>query len=278
VGPFYPSGTKSTDYLTVYAERYDTVEIDATYYAVPAERTVEGWALKTSPGFLVAAKFPRDIVHGGDGPKPDPARVLDPDHSYPVRDRFLEVMERLGERLGPLVLQLPHFRRTEFPSAEPFLERLDRFLGDLPHGRRYAVEIRNRGWLTPDLADLCRTHGAALVLVDRAFMPHGDEVMSRFDPVTADFSYVRLLGDHHMMDRITTTWDKEVVDRSESLVRWAEVLVRMLERTVPTVVYANNHYAGYAPGTVEKLRRAFHRAAVEKGLDPGFPEPTASPS
>ncbi len=266
MGPFYPEGTPPRDFLDLYARRYDTVEIDSTYYAVPAARTVEGWAQKTPAGFLIAAKFPRSIVHGGEGARPDPAAVLDPDLTYPVRDRFLEVMARLGPRLGPLVIQFPYFNRGVFPAAGPFLERLDRFLGDLPEGPRYAVEIRNRAWLTPGFADLCRRHRAALVLVDQAWMPHADEVESRFDPVTGDFAYVRLLGDRKEIEALTTTWEKEVIDRTERLRRWGRFLARMLAREVPTVVYVNNHYAGHAPATLERLRTLF-REAVE--ADPG---------
>src|SRR5206468_3839445 len=63
VGPFYPPGTAPGDFLRHYAHAFDTVEVDATYYAVPSARTVDGWVAKTPEGFLLAAKFPRSIVH-----------------------------------------------------------------------------------------------------------------------------------------------------------------------------------------------------------------------
>jgi len=278
VGPFYPEGTPAGQFLRVYASRYDTVEIDSTYYAVPSRPTVEGWAEKTPPGFLIAAKFPRDIVHGGKDREPDPGRVLDPDLTYGIRDRFLETLRILGPRLGPLVIQFPYFRRTAFPSPAPFFERLDRFLGDLPGGFAYAVEVRNRDWMNADLGGVCDKHGAALVLVDQAWMPHGDEVEKRMDPVSADFAYVRLLGDRQAIEAVTTTWDREVIDQGERLDRWAKVLARLLTREVPTVVYVNNHYAGHAPATVERLRERFRKAAEDLGLDPrkGLPRPSAN--
>ena len=257
VGPFYPPGTKPADFLTSYATRFDTVEIDATYYAVPALSTVEGWARKTPPDFLIAAKFPRDIVHGGEGRTPNPHRILDPDHTYPIRDEFLDVMSHLGQKLGPLVIQFPFFGQRLFPTAAPFLERLDRFLGDLPGGFTYAVEIRNPEWVTETFADLCRKHRVAMALVDQGWMPHADEVEKRFDPITADLCYVRLLGDHQEIEKITTTWEKEVIDRGHRLDRWADFLLRVWERQVPVVVYVNNHYAGHAPATLEKLRSRF---------------------
>lgn len=253
VGPFYPPGTRAADFLRYYAIKYATVEIDSTYYRIPSARTVDGWADKTPEGFLFAAKFPRSIVHGGKDARPDPAVILDFDTAYDQRDRFLEVMSRLGKRLGPLVLQFPYFSKAVFESPKPFMERLDRFLSDLPDGFSYAVEIRNRGWMTAGFADMLRAHRTALVLVDQAWMPHGDEIEKKFDPVTADFTYIRLLGDRKKIESITTSWDREVIDHGERLERWADLVIRMLARHIDTLVYANNHYAGYAPATVERL-------------------------
>jgi uncharacterized protein YecE (DUF72 family) len=257
VGPFYEPGTPPGDFLRVYARAFDTVEVDSTYYAVPSARTVDGWVEKTPAGFLLAAKFPRSIVHGGDAATPNPAKVLDPASTYDERDRFLAVMDRMGPRLGPLVLQFPYFNREAFSSAGPFLERLERFLDDLPAGRAYGVEVRNKAWVGTSLRDLLAKRRVAMVLVDQAWMPHGDEVEKKMDPVTADFAYVRLLGDRKEIEAITTTWEKEVLDRSERIERWAAFLVRLVRRGFRTLVYVNNHYAGHAPATVRRLRERF---------------------
>jgi len=253
VGPFYPKGTKAAEFLTYYATRYNTVEIDATYYAVPAKKTVDGWAHKTPEDFVIAAKFPKSIVHCGEGPKPDGDKILVPDETYSLRDSFLENMSRLGKRLGPLLIQFPYLNKSVFPRREQFMERLDRFLGDLPKEFRYAVEIRNRHWLSRNYADLLKKHNVSLVLVDQAWMPHGDEMADILDPATSDFTYVRLLGDRQEIEKITQTWEKEVIDRGDSLARWADLLTAMIEAQMKTLVYVNNHYAGHAPTTVERL-------------------------
>jgi uncharacterized protein YecE (DUF72 family) len=260
IGPFYPQGTTAAAFLQFYARQFDTIEVDSTYYAIPSSATVQGWARKTPEDFVVAVKFPRAIVHGGDDAKPNSDLILDPDKTYLIRDRFLEVMSKLGQRLGPLVLQFPFFSKKAFNSAEPFLARLDRFLSDLPAGFRYGVEIRNRQWLTADYAALLRRHNVALVLVDQAWMPHGDEVEKLFDPVTTDFTYIRLLGDHKQIEAITQSWDKEVIDRSENLSRWSAFLLRLALRGVKTFVYVNNHYAGHAPTTTRRLKELYDLA------------------
>jgi len=269
VGPFYPPKTPAGEYLRYYATQFDCVEIDATYYAIPAAHTVDGWAAKTPPGFKIAAKFPRSIVHGGDTRVPDARRVLDPDTTYADRDEFLAVITRLGDRLGPLVLQFPFFAASAFATVQPFLERLDRFLHDLPRDHAYAVEVRNADWLAPPLAALLRSHGVALVVVDQEWMPHGDRVARWMDVVTAPFAYVRLLGDRHVIEAITTTWEREVIDQSASLERWAALLAAFAARGVPTFVFANNHYAGHAPATVRRLEAAYRDRV---GLPPRPPE------
>ncbi len=263
VGPFYPAGTQAGAMLSLYARQFDTVEVDSTWYALPSARTVAGWAEKTPEGFLLSAKFPRSIVHGGEGARPDARLVLDPDSTYETRDTFLERMRLLGPRLGPLVLQFPYFNREAFPSAGPFLERLDRFLAALPRpGFAYGVEVRNKAWVTAAFRAVLARHGAILVLVDQAWMPHGDEVEQRFDPVTGPLAYVRLLGDREAIERVTKTWEREVLDPGPRLERWARLLVRLMDRGVKSLVYVNNHYAGHAPTTVRRLRDRFLEAAA----------------
>ncbi len=253
VGPFYPPGTRPRDFFKFYATQFSTVEIDASYYAIPTIRTVERWCQLAPSEFIVGAKFPREIVHGGEAATPDGSTVLDPDRTYPVRDKFLSVMERLGTRLGVLVLQFPYFNRSIFPEPEAFLNRLDRFLNDLPRQFRYAVEIRNPKWLTADFADLLRRYDVALVLVDQEWMPPIAEVTQRFDPFTTDFAYVRLLGERKRIEAITTTWEKEVIDRTDSLEIWSTFLTKSLSVNTNAYIYVNNHFSGHAPSTARKL-------------------------
>ena len=257
LGTFYPRGLPAARFLQHYATQFDTVEIDATYYATPTPETVAGWLHRTPEHFTIAAKFPRQIVHAGAGVEPDAQKVLQPDATYAERDGFLEVMSRLGSRLGPLVLQFPYFAPAEFETAAPFLARLDRFLADLPKQFSYAVELRNASWLTPAFAVVCRAHDAALVLVDRVHMPHGDEVLRALGSLPGRFAYIRMLGDRHRIEQITTTWDREVIDHGARLQRWAEVLVWLRERNIPTFVYANNHYGGHAPTTARRLQQLY---------------------
>lgn len=254
-GVFYPSGTKPGDYLRHYATQFGTVEADVTYYRVPDAKLVRSWKEKTPEGFLLSAKFPRSIVHAGEGARPDASKVLVPELVRRDTERFLESMALLGSRCGPLVLQFPYFNRSAFASPEPFLERLAGLLEALPGDFRYAVEIRNRAWLDEQLLELLRAQGTALVWADLPYMPHPAQLAARGDLTTADFAYVRLIGDRRAVEARTESFDRIVLDQGERLQAWAELLLATLERAPETYAYANNHFAGHGPETIRDLAR-----------------------
>ena len=254
VGPFYPPGSKPRDYLGHYATQFGVVEADVTYYRIPDEGMVDGWRERTPDGFTLAAKFPRSVVHAGEGPRPDAGKLLVPEVVGPDVDRFLEVMGRLGDRCGPLVLQFPYFNKATFPERGPFLERLEVVLAGLPPDFRYAVELRNKTWLDEELTAMLRRHRAALVLVEMGYMPHPADVAARLDVVTTDFLYGRLIGDRKAVEAKTKTFDAIVVDQGPSLRRWADLAGALASRVDTLYLFANNHYAGHGPATIRQLR------------------------
>src|ERR1700682_4619252 len=242
-GSFYPKGMKSTDYLSFYATRFDALELDNTFYATPAVTTVKSWYAKTPPGFLFAAKVPQVITH-------DKVLVGCDDD---LRN-FLTAMDALSEKLGPLLFQFGKFKSSEFKTQAEFLVRLKPFLKKLPKNYRFAVEIRNKDWLDLRFVDLLREHGVALALIDHSLMPRPWELKSELDLITADFTYVRWLGDRKGIEEKTKTWDKVIVDRQGDLSEWVSLLKKIQERRIMILAFANNHYAGFGPGTVELFR------------------------
>lgn len=259
VGSFYPPGTKPADMLTYYATQFTTVEADNTYYRVPTRAMVRGWREKTPTGFTMCAKFPRSIVHCGEGAAPDATKVLVPEHVDAELERFVDVMGELGDRAGPLVLQFPYFNESAFRDQAEFLARLDPFLARLPTTFRYGVEVRNKAWVNQALLDVLRAHRAAFVLLDLVYIPHPASM--KLDLVTTDFSYVRLIGDRKAVEAATDTFDHIVLDKSDMLERWAQYLLALLPR-VRIYGYANNHYAGHGPDTIRDLARR-----IEAGRD-----------
>lgn len=247
-GTFYPEGTKPADFLRYYAQHFNSVEVDSTFYRIPAASTVHGWASKTPDGFVFAAKVPQVITH---------EKVLvDCDTEF---KQFVEVMGILGAKLGPLLFQFGYFNRLAFHGVNDFLARLRPFLKKLPKDHRFAVEIRNKNWLVPQFVEALRERGVALALIDQSWMPRPAQWFDKFDPITADFTYVRWLGDRKGIEERTKVWDRVIVDRSPELSEWAETLGKVHKRKIQIFAYANNHYAGYGPATVEMFQGLWRR-------------------
>lgn len=242
-GAFYPPGTKPPDFLSYYATQFKTVEIDSTYYGTPSAATVTGWYEKTLPDFIFAAKVPQVVTH---------EKVLkDCESEF---DEFVDRMNLLHEKLGPMLLQFPKFSSYEI-RPEEFSRRLRFFLQrvkDLPTVR-FAVEIRNKSWLDNRFVDLLREYKVALALTDTSWMPRPWEMKEKVDMVTADFAYVRWLGDRNGIEKMTQVWDKVVVDRTEDLKNWVGLFRQFVQQGLKIFAYANNHYAGHGPATVKQF-------------------------
>jgi uncharacterized protein YecE (DUF72 family) len=160
-------------------------------------------------------------------------------------------MKRLEIKMGPVLFQFPYFKKAVFPNVLPFLERLGPFLDQLPETGEFAVEVRNKGWIGPPLLNLLREHGVALALIDHPWMPAAKAYARVPGIITADFLYVRMLGDRHGIEEQTTTWDRLVVDRTRESRDWVEVLRELGPQVRRTYTYFNNHYAGSAYQSAE---------------------------
>jgi uncharacterized protein YecE (DUF72 family) len=231
VGPFYAPQTRPARFLEAYSKQFGTVELDATFYATPRDSTVAGWRTRTPAGFVFSGKFPKSITH-------DKQLV---DCQEDAR-HFVETMQLLGEKLGPLLLQMPpSFAAEELPA-------LSTFLNVLPQGVQVALEVRHPTWLKPDvllrLTDVLLQHHVSLCLVQHAWMPH-------LDVVTAPFVYVRWLGRRE--DIPDDHYETVRINRDSQLSDWAAQIRRYLNQGLTVYGYFNNHYQGHSPSSVRNL-------------------------
>lgn len=241
VGVFYPSGTRATDFLSVYARAFDTVEVDSTFYAIPPASTVRGWAARTPPGFVFSLKMPQVITHE--------KRLLDAQDDTSL---FLERARGLGDKLGPVLLQMgPDFGIRELPA-------LAAYLPTLPRDMSFAIEFRRREWITREVHALLAEHGVALALSDGRWIPR-ETLLRLAEQPTAAFHYVRWMGP----DRSITDFSRIQVDRSREIERWAEVLARIARAGPDAYGYVNNHFAGHSPQTARELQRALGLRSVD---------------
>ncbi len=166
-GNFYPEKISAKDMLHFYAERFATVEINATFFRMPTEALMRGWADQVPEHFRFAIKAPRRITHE--------RRLVD------CRDmvaRLTEVVTSLGPRLGPVLYQLP-------PNFKKDLPRLQNFLTETPRARA-AFEFRHASWFDDEVFDTLRAHGVALCVADTGEEPAAPLV------ATTDWGYLRL--------------------------------------------------------------------------------------
>jgi uncharacterized protein YecE (DUF72 family) len=220
---FYPPRLPSRAWLQFYAERFDTVELNTTFYRLPRREVVARWAREAPTGFLFAAKVSRYVTHI--------KRLADVGDHLPL---LLERIEPLAEacELGPLLWQLPPtFKRDD--------ERLAAALDAAPTGFRHAFEFRHESWFTDDVMAILRAHGAALVVADRP------EIHSfQTDTQTADFMYVRFhYGTRGRRGNYAPT---ELEDWARRISAWAGA--------GDVYAYFNNDWEGFAPANALSLR------------------------
>jgi uncharacterized protein YecE (DUF72 family) len=241
VGPFFPSGTRPTDYLSVYARAFDTVEVDSTFYAIPPAATLRSWSQRVPDGFAFALKLPQEITHEN--------RLR---HSQDLAALFFDRVRELGDRLGPVLVQLgPDFGPAELPA-------LAAFLPILPRDVRVAVEFRQRGWIHDGVLALLAEHGVALALSDGRWIPR-KSMLALCERPTGSFAYVRWMGP----DRSLVDYSRIQVDRSAEIRSWARALSELARRAGVVFGYFNNHFAGHAPASARQLQEAMGLPVVE---------------
>jgi uncharacterized protein YecE (DUF72 family) len=228
-GPFYPPGTKDRERLEYYATRFDTTEINASFYRLPSEATVEGWARRAPPGFAFAWKVSRFITHN--------KKLKDGADSVEL---VFGRMAPLGGKLGPALVQLP-------PMLHRDDERLARFLDLLPQACRCAVEFRHPSWYEPAVMRVLAEHDAALCISDHHSAPSPWEV-------TASFVYVR---GHGPGGRYHGRYPPE------DLRAWAARTAAWRRQGLDVFAYFDNDIKSAAPFDAEALMGLLHVAAYE---------------
>jgi uncharacterized protein YecE (DUF72 family) len=168
-GPFYPSDMAASKMLSYYIRFFDTVEINNSFYRLPSETTFENWRDSTPSNFCFAVKGSRWLTHM--------KKLKEPEEGLA---NLIPRVEVLGDKLGPILFQLP-------PMWNCNLERLSNFLAALPKEHRYSFEMRNPTWNNQEVYDLLRRYNVAYCIYELAGF------QSPID-ITADFTYIRLHG------------------------------------------------------------------------------------
>jgi uncharacterized protein YecE (DUF72 family) len=221
-GAFYPQREPQRRWLELYAERFDTVEVNNTFYRLPKVDAVSSWVKQTPDGFTFAVKASRYLTH---------IRRLT-DMSEGVK-RFYERIEPLqrADRLGPVLWQLPeNFHRDD--------QRLEAWLTALPAGR-HTIEFRHPSWFVPPVLRALRERDVALTIGDhpqRPFQSHA---------ATASWRFVRF---HYGARGRAGNYSQRELDT------WARRIAQWRRQT-EIYAYFNNDWSGFAPANARELKR-----------------------
>ncbi|MDQ3961681.1 MAG: DUF72 domain-containing protein [Thermoproteota archaeon] len=237
LGPFYPSKLENSDWLRYYSQVFDYVEIDSSFYRMPSKFMVKNWAKKTPDNFRFTAKFPKVITHDK--------------HLVDVNEEvytYLSNMEPLQEKTIALLIQLP-------PSMQimPGLQGLKDLVRILDGRFRYAVEVRHPSWFQDLAYNFFANNDICMVWSQLARM-------STPPIVTSDFLYVRFIGDRSINEK---DFGKIQKDRIIEMKQWAYEIKQVesgrergKNKAVNlAMIAANNHYAGFGPGTANLFRK-----------------------
>jgi uncharacterized protein YecE (DUF72 family) len=206
-GSFYPADLAAAKMLPYYAARFPTVEINYTFYRMPTEKLVSGWAAQTPSPFKLTLKAPRRITHDN--------RLK---NCGELVTGFCAVADTLGEKLGALLFQLP-------PNLKKDVALFDAFLDELPPKVRAAFEFRHASWLDGDIYDRLARRNLALCVAD-------SEKMSTPVTIGADYAYFRLRDEGYTPNDI---------------VRWADTIARDTASCRDVFVYFKHEEQGKGP-------------------------------
>lgn len=225
VDAFYPEGTSSGEFLSHYVRRFETAEINNTFYSLPDRKTLVRWRDTVPRRFVFACKASRFITHM--------KKLKDPRDSLA---RYVDRVGVLGHTLGPILFQLP-------PRWHINVERLADFMEVLPSGRRYTFEFRDRSWFEQEVYELLAEHNAALCIYDL------DGFRSPLRRTT-DFVYVRLHGPGRPYEG---SYD------GRTLYGLWRRFRNWLEEGCDVYCYFDNDQAGYAALDALKLKEMIQR-------------------
>lgn len=245
---FYPHNTRADQMLYAYAQIFDTVEVDSTFYAVPSESVVISWAKRTPDAFTFSLKLPQEITH---------THALRPS-ATPTLLEFCERAQLFDDKLGVVLIQLP----PQFIRTPENFRALEKFLPDLPQDMHFAIEFRSRDWfdesrVETNLLKLLEAHKVAPALVEGEWIER--DVMRRLtDDYKFNFAYVRWMG-----ARDLTRFDTVQRPQEANLYWWNLLIEDLQKRGVSVYAYFSNYYEGHAPASANKLKKLCGEEVIE---------------
>ena len=227
VGPFYPENSKPKDFLKLYSSVFNAVEIDSSFYRIPNQFMISQWKKNTPDDFIFCPKFPKKITHD-----------LKLQNVSSTLSFFYKTLAGLGDKLGPLVVQLPPSFKYE--KGMPVLTD---FVSELKNGFRHAIEFRHKSWFRDDVYKLLDSNNVSFCwsITQYAETPH---------KLTSNFIYTRMVG-----ERDITKFNEIQKDKTKQIEEMSSAVKDAVGSVDDAFVFFNNHFAGFGPESVNEFRR-----------------------
>lgn len=224
-GRFYPQDLARGQELEFYAQKFDTVELNASFYRLPSLKTFENWHTRTPKGFIFSVKTSRFITH-----------IKKLRKSQEPWQQLLAHAQALQEKLGPFLFQFP-------PNWQKNAQRLNHFLKmavSIQEKVRLAFEFRHPSWFDQEIFELCQKYNVALVISDSG------KRWPEIQKVTSDLVYIRFHGPGQLYASKYS---------QSALQKWAQQIQTFLNQNLDVFCYFNNDYSGYAVENARDLKK-----------------------
>ena len=255
------------DYLAEYSQKYACVEIDQWFWSLfalgkvvlPQPKTVADYAAVVPEGFRFGIKMPNSLTLTHFRPKTKTDPLVPNPHflSMDLLRTFMEDLAPLRPHLGPLMFQFEYLNRQKMPSQAAFQDQLGAFTSRLPPGYCWCIECRNPNYLNHEYFTFLRGQGLTHVFEQGYYMPPVVEVFNRHQDLLGETAVIRLHGPNRgqIEDQTGKEWNRIAEPRDADLDALADVVKGLRKRKRAVWVFANNHFEGCAPLTLERLKQ-----------------------
>jgi uncharacterized protein YecE (DUF72 family) len=260
------SDAAKINYLAEYSKKYDCVEIDQWFWSLygpdkvvlPQPKVVAEYAASVPADFRFGVKLPNapTLSHYPQSKKTDPLIPNPHFLSTDLLKRFMDQLEPLHGKLGPMMMQFGYLNKQKMPSQSAFLAKLDAFVSKLPADYTWCVESRNPNYLTDEYFHFLKEHKLAHVWLQGYYMPQIFDIYAKQAPHLTNDVIIRLHGPDRegMEDKSGKDWSKVIEPRDTELDTLSDLLKNATIRR-RFWVFVNNHYEGCAPITIDRIKK-----------------------
>jgi len=253
----YPN---AADYLTEYAQHFNTAEIDSWFYKIPDPIEAKRYAENTPDSFIFTCKAYEGIclTHERTWSKPDTLILNKHFLSTDLYHRYIDAIAPLKEKIGLLMFEFEYLNKDKMESLEMFIEQFHDFYSRIEKPYPIGIEIRNKNYLTPDYFKFLQSEGIIHVFSEKLYMPSVYKVFTQYRDYLGDTLVVRLLGGDRLEIEKTTnkTWNKIVDEKPDK----KDIISMSLDTKFShgkVIINVNNHYEGSAPLTIAALKQIY---------------------